>query len=110
MPGLKPPSFSTVDATLDPLRYRLYRWGTYFENGKASPEPNNLLNPEFCAVANFSMSFGTPAAWGWADSACQLRFPFMCRNYSGWPARRACPGSWPPPAGFAPACNAALLW
>jgi hypothetical protein len=86
-PGLKLHAFGTVDATLNPARYRLYRWGTYFENGKASPEPNNLMNPEFCATANFSMTFGTPAAWGWADTSCGLRFPFMCRNYSETPGR-----------------------
>jgi hypothetical protein len=83
-PGVKPPNFTTVDMTLDRSRYRQYRWGTYFENGKASAEPNNIMNPEFCVVANFSMTFGSPPAWGWADQSCGQRFPFMCRNYSEW--------------------------
>jgi hypothetical protein len=53
-------------------------WGTLaYEDGSSSLEPNNLSPPEFCAVANFSMSYD--AVWGWADRNCDEHFIYMCK-------------------------------
>jgi hypothetical protein len=45
-------------------------------------EPNNLIEPEQCAVANFSQTVNK--AWGYADANCGQKFVFMCRNISEW--------------------------
>jgi hypothetical protein len=40
------------------------------------------MDPEQCAVANFSQTVNK--AWGYADANCGHRFVFMCRNISEW--------------------------
>jgi hypothetical protein len=48
---------------------------------RSSPEPNNVDFPENCAVANFTESYGTPLAWGWADASCtNVRAAVICRR------------------------------
>jgi hypothetical protein len=47
-------------------------------------EPNNVAPPEYCAVANYSQTYGKPTAWGWSDINCAKNFVFMCRLQSGW--------------------------
>jgi hypothetical protein len=43
-------------------------------------EPNNMIPPEFCVVANATQSYGTPSGWGWADTGCSGRHVFICRQ------------------------------
>lgn len=50
----------------------------------AHPEPNNLLAPELCAVANASSLQGDPAVWGWADARCITKRISLCRKLGGW--------------------------
>jgi hypothetical protein len=42
-------------------------------------EPNNLLPPELCTVANGSALQGSPAVWGWADVRCIAKRQSLCR-------------------------------
>jgi hypothetical protein len=39
-------------------------------------EPDNVTGVEFCAVANASEAMND--AWGWADSSCATKAPFLC--------------------------------
>lgn len=43
-----------------------------------------MAPPEYCAVANYSQTYGKPTAWGWSDINCAKNFVFMCRLQSGW--------------------------
>lgn len=43
-------------------------------------EPNNMVPPELCVVANYTEAYGTPPAWGWADTGCGGRHIFICRK------------------------------
>jgi hypothetical protein len=45
----------------------------------AVPEPNNLVPPEVCVVANASSQQGAPAVWGWADTRCIDKRQSLCR-------------------------------
>jgi hypothetical protein len=86
------PVFATVDGTLDSFKYTRYsHWGTYFEGGKAIPEPRNQAESQTCAGANFTQTYGSPAAWGWGTAPCRLMRPFMCRNVSEWPQWHSLP-------------------
>jgi hypothetical protein len=53
-------------------------WGTYKPGGL--PEPNNLMPPENCVVANYSEAYGIPPAYGWADTQCNNTNIFICRR------------------------------
>jgi hypothetical protein len=71
------PSFKWIDQNpgINMTTYQL--WGKL---GMA-PEPNNApIGNEFCAVANYSQSYGNPRKWGWSDTNCDyIKAPFMCR-------------------------------
>jgi hypothetical protein len=64
---------------------QLYQhWGSYPLDASSSlPEPNNIDNPEFCAVGNYSQRYGAPQVWAFADANCGIRAPFMCRISGG---------------------------
>jgi hypothetical protein len=47
-------------------------------------QPDNAGGMELCAVANASMAYGRPSAWGWQDVDCDRKFVFMCRMIRGW--------------------------
>jgi hypothetical protein len=82
------PNFIPVDGTLDAFKYSRYsHWGTYFEGGKAIPEPRNQAESQTCAGANHTQTYGSPAAWGWGTASCGLMRPFVCRNVSEWRRR-----------------------
>lgn len=40
-------------------------------------EPNNMRPPELCVVANYSQV--QRDAWGWSDTSCGGRYPYMCK-------------------------------
>ncbi len=58
---------------LPPLSRGYKHWGT----DSGSIEPNNKGGLELCAVANASQSYSK--AWGWSDTMCDKKSPFMCR-------------------------------
>lgn len=64
---------------------QLYQhWGSYPVDATTSlPEPNNIDNPEYCAVANYSQRYGAPQVWAFADANCGIRAPFICRISGG---------------------------
>ena len=41
-------------------------------------EPNNIYRQEICAGANQTEAWD--GAWGWSDTKCEAKFPFMCRK------------------------------
>ena len=42
-------------------------------------EPNNIYPPEYCVVANYSMTY--EELWGWADTNCTAaQYPYMCKT------------------------------
>ena len=57
-------------------------------NAKPAPEPNNLNDAENCAGGNFTMSFGSPKAAGWADQVCEDAYVFICKLQSECQAPR----------------------
>jgi hypothetical protein len=61
--------------------------GTYREGGLSAAEPNELEDnfPLDCAGANFTQTYGSPKAWGWADTNCNSSRIFMCRKASELP-------------------------
>jgi hypothetical protein len=53
-------------------------WGSVaLPDGTNSSEPNNLVPPEFCVVANFSQAYGSLS--GWSDANCEEKHSFMCK-------------------------------
>lgn len=80
------PDWKWVDPALGrPTGYR--HWGTFIY-GDNSPEgePNNLVDPESCVVANKTEMYtenAKPNALvmpaGWADTNCNISYSFMCR-------------------------------
>ena len=42
-----------------------------------------MYPPEYCAVANYSQTYGRPEAWGWSDTNCMYNFIFICRIQGG---------------------------
>lgn len=60
-------------------------------------EPNNLAGNENCAIGNWTMRYGTPSVFGWADQPCDMKLPAMCK------VRRECQG-WAPAHGSAAMC------
>jgi hypothetical protein len=61
--------------------------GTYKEGSMLAKEPNELDDnyPLDCVGGNYTQAYGSPKAWGWADSKCTNPQIFICRNNSGWP-------------------------
>jgi hypothetical protein len=58
-------------------------WGIFKHGSGNLPErePNNYVDPEFCAGCNFTeLITGKLPVWGWGDEQCQLTFPVMCRS------------------------------
>jgi hypothetical protein len=64
--------FTWVDQTVNST-YR--NWGTYQPGG--FQEPNNLLDQEYCAGANYTQF--RAGGWGFADFICAGEFVYMCR-------------------------------
>jgi hypothetical protein len=77
------PSFMWLDGSPKPSTYQQPKlayghWGTQLLGpGEDREEPNNLVPPEFCAVANASQAFGN--AWGWSDTNCDELHFSMCK-------------------------------
>jgi hypothetical protein len=71
------PSFSYIDGSPSPGGGVFAHWGRY--QPLNYPEPDNRFAPELCAGGNATEAFGTPRAWGWADTRCNGTFPFICR-------------------------------
>ncbi len=71
------PAFVWDNGAPAPSNETYSHWGI---GSDSIQEPNNTLGNENCVVANFSQTFDTPAAWGWADTQCDQRFSFMCRK------------------------------
>jgi hypothetical protein len=66
-------------------------WGTMtLSDGTTSAEPNNLVPPEFCVVANFSQAYNS--VWGWSDQNCDDKHMFVCKipGEAAWCLARAC--------------------
>jgi hypothetical protein len=61
--------------------------GTYKEGTLLAKEPNEIDDnyPLDCVGANATQAYGTPKAWGWADSKCDVPRIYMCRKSSEWP-------------------------
>ena len=80
------PAFDWIDRNVaSPAANGAYsHWGTYSADGFKTPEPNNGMFPENCAVANFSQAHGAPPAWGWADANCGISATVMCRRLREW--------------------------
>jgi hypothetical protein len=68
------PAWAWVDKTAGAYNPGLYN--NWFLGGGVT-EPNNLAPPELCVVANASEV--QRDAWGWADTSCGGRFPYMCK-------------------------------
>jgi hypothetical protein len=54
-------------------------------------EPNNVVPPEYCVIANYSQTYGRPEAWGWSDTNCLYNFIFICRIQGGRHAKAGLP-------------------
>ena len=95
--------FTWLDGTVN---NSFFNWGTYMPGNY--PEPNNLLDQEYCAGANYTQSRN--GAWGWADYMCAGEFIYMCRilckhhlaalaeSCRACPARLPCSDCQPSPA------------
>jgi hypothetical protein len=59
------------------------------------PEPNNVIAPEFCVVANYSQAFD--GAWGWSDQNCEDRYIAICKFAAPSPPAPRPPPPRPPP-------------
>ncbi len=79
-------SWAQMDRTIN-TTYRA--WGV-FKPGPGQPssrEPNNLVDPEYCAGGNYTeLISGKAPAWGWGDEQCTDLHPIMCRSIgeNGW--------------------------
>jgi hypothetical protein len=58
-------------------------------------EPNNLVPPEFCVVANYSQQYDN--LWGWSDQNCDDRHISICRIAPPPPPSPSPPPPGPPP-------------
>ena len=58
--------------------------GTYREGDISRREPDQIDDnyPLDCAGANATQAYGSPKAWGWADSKCDEPRIFMCKKAS----------------------------
>ena len=41
--------------------------------------PNNAGGSDYCAIANWTMRYGTPATWGFDDVACSGTYISICK-------------------------------
>jgi hypothetical protein len=74
-------NFRWADSSPGPGAGYYTHWGT---DSDGNPEPNNMLNPELCAAANSSQTYDNPEAWGWSDTRCNTRLPFICKQTREW--------------------------
>jgi hypothetical protein len=65
------------------------------EVGQYAAEPNNLVPPEFCSVANATQAYTT--AWGWSDQNCDDHYTSICKMYPAPPPNPNSPPPSPPP-------------
>ncbi len=54
-------------------------WG--YDN--LTKNPDNKNGSEYCAVANWRWSFGTPLTWGYNDVQCNQTHQYICKVRSG---------------------------
>ncbi len=84
------PDWMYIDPVLG--RPQVYRhWGTFsYADGTQEGEPNNLVDPEECVVANYTERYTLATKpdpkvnpFGWADAHCGNTHQFMCRVATG---------------------------
>jgi hypothetical protein len=69
-----------LDGSLPPSTSTYIHWGTTVPDGTKEPDNANPKRNEFCAVANVTQMFDSPPAWGWADTQCSQKLPYMCKK------------------------------
>ena len=95
------PNFQWLDGSPQPSNpidqtTRYAQWGELLlSDGNLVAEPNNLVPPEFCVVANYSQS--RDSVWGWSDRNCDERFHFICKIAAPPPPAPPPPPPSPPP-------------
>lgn len=70
-------NFRWADSSPGPGAGFYTHWGT---DSDGAPEPNNMFSPELCAAANSSQTYDNPEAWGWSDTRCNTKLPFICKQ------------------------------
>lgn len=71
-------------------------WGRmYLSDGRIRDEPNNLVRPEFCCVANYTQS--QDGVWAWSDQNCDEEYIFICKIGPPPPPSPSPPPPTPPP-------------
>jgi hypothetical protein len=71
------PKFNWTDITIPPMDKGYRHWGTLVPDGVK--EPYQVEPPEFCAVANYTETYGKPCVFGWSDTGCGKQYYPMCR-------------------------------
>lgn len=71
--------FRWLDGLPSPSSSNYVHWGTNMPDGVKEPNNASPRRNEFCAAANYSQSFDSPFAWGWADNPCTAQLPFVCK-------------------------------
>ena len=79
------PAWAWLDKTA--AKYNPGVYNNWFVGSASLSEPNNRVPPELCVVANASLL--QRDVWGWSDTGCGNRFPYICKVVGS--------GSTPPP-------------
>ena len=66
------PNFTWIDFSPLPTYETYNHWASFM--GEPDGGPDSL-----CAVANSSLAWDYPSAWGWADVACDQQFSYLCK-------------------------------
>lgn len=66
------PDFTWLDLSPVPSFETYNHWASFM--GEPDGGPHSM-----CAVANSSLAFDYPSAWGWGDADCAQQFPFLCK-------------------------------
>lgn len=73
------PNFRWLSSSVPAPAYHTYEhWGRTQDNS----EPNNAVGNEYCGAASFPLLH--KGAWGWSDSICISKMPFICRLDGRW--------------------------
>lgn len=70
-----PPPFNPVEQLGE---YAHWGFGEY-GSGARYWEPDNLVPPQFCVVANYSQLSPLDGIWGWSDENCGDQHAFICK-------------------------------